>query len=62
MGARTRVVPTGPSNGYGSGQWLAQYWDAGFRTWFDIGDPRDHRAAAQEMADDYAAEQREVRR
>lgn len=53
--ARTRVVSTGPTNGYAPGQWLAQYWDAEFGVWFDIGDPKDHRSAAEEMADEHEA-------
>jgi hypothetical protein len=58
VSAGTRVVPTGARNGYAPGQWIAQYWDAEFRVWFDIGDPRDHRAAAEDLAAEHEAARR----
>lgn len=54
-GRTTRVVPTGPSNGYGStGKHLAQYFDRDMKVWFDIGDPHDTEAEALAAAQAYA--------
>lgn len=50
---RTRVMPTGPNNGYGPGRWLAQYFDADMKLWFDIGDPHDTEAEALKAAADH---------
>jgi hypothetical protein len=46
--SETRVVPTGPNNGYSAdGRWLAQYHDDSMGgPWFDIGDPHDTQAEA----------------
>jgi hypothetical protein len=30
------------------GKWVAQYFDAGMRLWFDIGDPKDSRTEAEQ--------------
>lgn len=51
--SRTRVVPTGPNNGYGPGRSLAQYHDSSMDVWFDIGDPHDTEAGALEAAKQY---------
>lgn len=50
---RTRVVPTGPTNGYGPGRFLAQYFDRDVAVWFDIGDPHDTEAEALTAAREY---------
>ena len=50
---RTRVVPS-RTVGYGPGQYVAQYWDDEFRVWFDIGGPRDARADAVIMAEEFS--------
>jgi hypothetical protein len=51
MANRTRVVPTGPQNGYGRGRWLAQYYDPDSQVWFDVGDPHDTEQEALRAAE-----------
>jgi thiamine pyrophosphate-dependent acetolactate synthase large subunit-like protein len=41
----TRVVPDVGS----PGKWVAQYFDAGVRQWFDMGDPRDTEEEARAL-------------
>lgn len=54
MSDRTRVVPTGPSNGYGStGKYLAQYFSRYVQVWLDIGDPHDTEAEALAAAEEH---------
>jgi hypothetical protein len=47
--SKTRVVVS-----WGDpGKWLAQYYDAPMKLWFDIGDAQADRAQAQARADGY---------
>jgi hypothetical protein len=46
MARKVRVMPS-DQVGYGSSQWVVQYYDRDHRVWYDIGDPLD-RDAAQE--------------
>ena len=48
MTRRARVL-NGPVCGYGRG-WVAQYWDAEARAWFDLGDPLPTASDAQRRA------------